>query len=67
MPTVEQAQGWYPENDPVHGFDHVLRVLRLAERIGTELGADLEILRAAALLHDAAGAAPGPDGGRLTH
>jgi uncharacterized protein len=67
MPTVDQAQAWYPENDPVHGFDHVLRVLRLAERIGTELGADLEILRAAALLHDAAGAAPGPGGGRLTH
>jgi len=67
MPTVEQARAWYPEQDPVHGFDHVLRVLHMAERIGAELGADLEVLRAAALLHDAAGAAPGPGGGRQTH
>ena len=36
----------------------MLRVLELAERLGGELGADLEVLRAAALLHDAAGAAP---------
>ena len=65
MPTIEQARGWYPEDDPVHGFDHVLRVMRIAEQIGTELGADLEILRAAALLHDAAGADPRDD--RLHH
>ncbi len=67
MPTVEQARAWYPEQDPVHGFDHVLRVLHMAERIGAEMGADLEILSAAALLHDAAGAAPGAGGGRQTH
>ena len=58
MPTVEQAREWYPADDPVHGFDHVLRVMRSAEEIGEELGADLEVLRAAALLHDAAGADP---------
>lgn len=58
MPTVEEAQSWYATDDPVHGFDHVLRVMRTTEEIGTELGADLEILRAAALLHDAAGADP---------
>ena len=51
MPTTEQAQQWYPELDPVHGFDHVQRVQAMAERIGKQLGADLEILRAAALLH----------------
>jgi uncharacterized protein len=67
MPTVDQARTWYPPQDPVHGFDHVLRVLRMAERLGTELGADLEVLRAAALLHDAAGAAPGPGSGRHNH
>ncbi len=61
MPTVEQARQWYPAEDPVHGFDHVLRVMRSAEEIGAELGADLEILRAAALLHDAAGADPRED------
>jgi uncharacterized protein len=59
MPTIEQARSWYDARDPVHGFDHVLRVLELCLRIGHELGADLEILRAAALLHDASGAHPG--------
>lgn len=58
MPTVKQAQAWYDSRDPVHGFDHVLRVLRVAERLAAETGADLEIVRAAALLHDAQGAAP---------
>ena len=77
MPSLEQARAWYAPQDPVHGFDHVLRVLELAERLGRELGADLEVLRAAALLHDAAGAAPataageaeqaGQAAGRATH
>lgn len=58
MPTIEQAQQWYPADDPVHGFDHVLRVHAMAQQIGRELGADLEILQAASLLHDAAGADP---------
>lgn len=67
MPTVEQAREWYDPSDPVHGWDHVVRVLHLAERLGVELGADLEILRAAALLHDASGAAPTEPGGRAAH
>jgi uncharacterized protein len=41
-------------------------VLHLAEELGAELEADLEILRAAALLHDAAGAHPG-EGERGKH
>jgi uncharacterized protein len=67
MPTVEQARAWYPENDPVHGFDHVLRVLAIADSLAADLGADQEIVRAAALLHDAAGAVPGPGSGRTQH
>jgi len=67
MPTIDQARAWYPKDDPVHGFDHTLRVLRTAERLGQALGADLEVLRAAALLHDAAGAVPGPESGRQSH
>jgi len=55
MPTIETASSWYPDNDPVHGFDHILRVYRLAERLARAEGADLEIVRAAALLHDAEG------------
>lgn len=59
MPTIEQARAWYSHADPVHDFEHVLRVYRMAERLGQAEGADLEILRAAALLHDAQGSAPG--------
>jgi uncharacterized protein len=68
MPTIDTARSWYDNTDPVHGFDHVLRVYRLAERIALEEGADLEIVRAAALLHDAEGSATaGGDAGRLEH
>lgn len=67
MPTIDQARDWYDEGDPVHGLSHVLRVLALAERMGEELGADLEVLRAAALLHDASGAHPGEGEDRQSH
>ena len=53
MPTIEQAKHWYSEHDPVHGFDHVLRVRLLAIRIARAEGADQEIVEAAVLLHDA--------------
>ena len=67
MPTIDQAREWYDEGDPVHGLNHVLRVLALVERIGKELAADLEVLRAAALLHDASGAHPGEGADRQSH
>jgi uncharacterized protein len=68
MPTVEQARQYYRAADPVHDFDHIQRVLALAERVAREEGADLEIVRAAVLLHDAAGATPGEESGaRATH
>jgi uncharacterized protein len=51
--TVTEARRHYEGADAVHDFDHVLRVLALAERIARTEGADLEIVRAAALLHDA--------------
>lgn len=66
MPSIDQARVWYPDFDPVHGFDHILRVLRLAERLAAAEGADLEIVRAAALLHDASGAETG-GAGRAEH
>ncbi len=53
MISIDTARGWYPDNDPVHGFDHVLRVYHLAEHLARLEGADLEIVRLAALLHDA--------------
>lgn len=67
MPTMDQAARWFAERDPVHGFDHVLRVYRMAERIAMRVGADLEIVRAAALLHDAVGSAPSEGAARGAH
>jgi uncharacterized protein len=68
MPTIESARAWYPQNDPVHGFDHILRVYRLAERLAHAEGADVEIVRAAALLHDAHGGnTMGGEEGRSDH
>jgi len=54
MITIEEAQSYYSDEDAAHNFEHVLRVLRLAERIGEAEGADMEVLRAAVLLHDVA-------------
>jgi len=67
MPTLEQARAWYADADPVHDFGHIQRVLTLAERLARAEGADVEIVRAAALLHDAHGAAPGAHADRAAH
>lgn len=72
MPTIDQARAFYTGADPVHDFDHILRVLAMAERLARAEGADLEIVRAAALLHDASGSRPGAqlengDASRVTH
>jgi uncharacterized protein len=52
--TIEQARRYYEGADAIHDFDHVQRVLALAERLAREEGADLEIVRTATLLHDVA-------------
>jgi len=54
MIEIEEARRYYTDSDAAHGFDHVLRVLALAERIGQAEGAAMEIVRTAALLHDVA-------------
>jgi uncharacterized protein len=61
--TVEEAKSWYEGADEVHSFEHVLRVKAMAERIGRAEGADLEIIEAAAYLHDSRGASP-EEGGK---
>jgi uncharacterized protein len=52
--TVEYARGLYEDAGGGHDFDHVLRVLALAERIARAEGADAAVVRTAALLHDVA-------------
>ncbi len=52
MLTIEQARALYTDDDPVHDFNHVLRVLALAERLAEAEDADLTVVRQAALLHD---------------
>jgi len=66
MLTLERARAWYPEVDPVHGFDHIERVYHMAEKLAQLEGADLEIVQAAALLHDSRGSDPN-SGERLSH
>ncbi len=63
MITIEFARSLYPADaDSAHDFDHVLRVVNLAEKIAHAEGAQAEIVRAAALLHDI-----GLDQGRAGH
>jgi uncharacterized protein len=52
--TIEEARQHYEGADAIHDFDHVVRVLALAERLALEEGADLEIVRTATMLHDVA-------------
>ncbi len=54
MIGIEEARRYYTGCDAAHDFDHVLRVLALAERIGQAEGAAMEIVRTATLLHDVA-------------
>jgi len=63
MITIEFARTLYPADaDSAHDFDHVLRVVAMADRIAQAEGADREVVRAAALLHDI-----GLDEGRAGH
>ncbi|MDP2973575.1 MAG: HD domain-containing protein [Candidatus Diapherotrites archaeon] len=51
---IEKAARTYFPPQGHHGFDHTLRVRRLAMQIGKAEAADLQIVEAAALLHDIA-------------
>lgn len=48
----EEARRLYAVGDAAHDFDHVLRVTRLAIHIAQAEGADVTLVRLAALLHD---------------
>ena len=54
-PKIEEAsRNAFRDTPPTHDFSHTKRVLNLCMRIGKEEGGELEILEAAALLHDIA-------------
>lgn len=54
--TIQEIAPHYPE-DSVHGFGHIMRVLKLAKQIHTmEPQTNWRIIRAAVLLHDIEGA-----------
>lgn len=50
--NVEYAKAPEELHSPVHQMDHLDRVWKRCEKIGERVGADLEILVAAAYLHD---------------
>ncbi len=54
MITIEQARELYQDTDSAHDFAHILRVLGMAEKLAQAEGADLAVVRTAALLHDIA-------------
>ncbi|MFS0555887.1 HD domain-containing protein [Brevibacillus sp. 179-C9.3 HS] len=49
---VAEAQQRFDGQDPAHDWQHNLRVIAMCERIGREEGAQMDVLRFAALLHD---------------
>ena len=52
--SIEHARAFYADADSAHDFEHILRVTRMAEHLARQENADVEIVRAAALLHDIA-------------
>jgi uncharacterized protein len=54
MISVNEAREYYTDSESAHDFEHVLRVMMMAERLARAEGADVEIVHAAALLHDIA-------------
>ncbi|MBN2066837.1 MAG: HD domain-containing protein [Candidatus Diapherotrites archaeon] len=54
MKQIEERARSYFLKQGHHGFDHTLRVKRMALKIARQENADLEVVEAAALLHDIA-------------
>ncbi len=64
---IKEAKRFLYSAPGSHGWDHVERVYRLCIRIGEKEGADLEILKMAALLHDIGRDDEIRSGGKICH
>ncbi len=63
----EEARRYYEKDGGSHRFDHVKRVLALAERLALAEGADPEVVRVAALFHDIGRAEERRTKGKVCH
>jgi uncharacterized protein len=64
---IREAKRLLSTTSGSHGWDHVERVYRLCIRIGEVEGADLEILKMAAILHDIGRDDEISSGGKICH
>ncbi len=62
-----EARRYYETDDGSHRWDHVKRVMALAEHLARCEGADLEVVRVAALFHDIGRAEERRTQGRVCH
>ena len=54
MISIDETRPFYEGSDSAHDMDHILRVTKMAEKLARAEGADVEVVRVAALLHDIA-------------
>ncbi|MBA3028789.1 MAG: HD domain-containing protein [Desulfobacteraceae bacterium] len=64
---LEKVQTLFENAKSSHDWDHTLRVYRLCERIGAVEGADMDVLRVAAVLHDIGRSCQDQSQGALCH
>ncbi len=64
---LKEAERLYAANGNSHRLDHVKRVLALAERLARAEGADLEVVKVAALFHDIGRAEEKRTKGKVCH
>ncbi|NPB08884.1 MAG: HD domain-containing protein [Thermodesulfobacteria bacterium] len=63
----EEARRYYEADDGSHRLDHVKRVMALAEHLARSEGADLDVVRVAALFHDIGRAEEKRTRGKVCH